>query len=370
MSKNEDPNRLSDKTRRNAFIKMTIMLVFVVLCIAFGSIAWFTFNKQNSAGGMGVKIGAEAYQIVPVEGNASIFQEYYDYMNHRDQNALVWNMTDEANMENYTGDAGISPGSYGMISFYVHPRDESINLDLSFSIVGYEYHEADVTAAATEDAAETEAATDAGGAAEEPTEATTQPKMKTMTEVDDDLQKYLAGHIFLFQNREPVYDKPEETEGRKIVSYKYSDPILSGNDLSKVIRNRAFTKANQNTAVNIYWVWPKTLSTLVDATANANVIIVPFSSGTDKAAIVTNIANYPSYYFYQYTETLSGNAEEVEGILSSGYDTYGDLYDRVDNEIGMKVSYITLKLTSREASQATAATASETTETTTAAATE
>lgn len=351
--------------RRAALLKLGAMLVFAVIVIVIGSIAWFTMNKDVSNTGMGVKIGSDAYQIVPVDGIDSIYQDYYKYIENYSSDALVWKMNDESNMENFTGDVGISPGSFGTISFYVQPRDESINLDLTFSIVGYEYKEQVVTTAAAEGGEESE--TTSG---EEATETTTQETVRTMSTVDDDLQNYLAGHILLFQNRTDTYDLPEGDPDRKIISSVYSDPILSGADLSKVISNRTFTRANQNTPVNIYWVWPKTLSTLVDATANANVTIEPFSNGTDRTAIINNIAAYPAYYFYNSNDsattlaTLHQSATPAK-LMSDEYDTYGDLYDRVDNEVGLKVSYITFKMTSSEAAATTATTTSSSTTTTT-----
>ena len=342
--------------RRNALAKMLVILIFLFLIIVFGSIAWFTMNQDVSGSGMGVSVGSDAYQIFPVDGNESIFQDYYNYIENRNADALIWKMNDESNMENYSGGVGISPGSHGTISFYVQPRDESINLDLSFSIVGYEYHEEDVTTAAAQGGEESETTAAAAENPGEPEETTTLPKTKTMTAVTPELQQYLAGHIFLFQTRTDTYD------GQRLVSSVYSDPILSGADLSKVIRNRTFTKANQNTPVNIYWVWPKTLSTLVDATANANVSITPFSNGTDYTTIVNHIISNPTYYFYQYN---GAETTLTENLMSDEYDTYGDYYDRVDNEIGLKVSYITLKMISNEVASSTATTTSASTTTTT-----
>lgn len=351
------------KRRKAAIIKMLAMLIFCIVVLIFGSIAWFTMNKDVSNTGMGVKIGSDAYQIVPVDGIDSIYQDYYKYIENYSSDALVWKMNDESNMENFTGDVGISPGSFGTISFYVQPRDESINLDLTFSIVGYEYKEQVVTTAAAEGGEESETTTTTSG--EEPAETTTQPTIKTMTEVSPELQRYLAGHILLFQNRTDTYDLPEGNPDRKIISSVYSDPILSGADLSKVIHNRTFNRYSEYTsdkAVNIYWVWPKTLSTLVDATENANVSITPFSSGTNYTAIVNHIIANPTYYFYDYTDTETTLTAK---LMSDEYDTYGDLYDRVDNEVGLKVSYITLKMTSSEAAATTATTASSSTTTTT-----
>lgn len=351
-SDSQEKNQKVVAARKN-LVRVGSLAVLAFVVWLFATIAWFTSNKDVGGSGMGVKVGADAYQIVPVDGNDSIFQEYYNYMENSSIDALVWKMTAENNMDNYDSDndTGISPGAYGKISFYVKPRDESIDLDLSFSIDGYKY---------TEQSADAEE----GGAEITTSEAetTTQEKVKTMTPVSDELKGYLAGHIFLFLNREDTYDKPEGVEGRKIVSSIYSNPILSQSDLSKVIRSRNFTRENQDTAVDIYWVWPKTLSTLVDATENANVTITPFSESIHRKAIEDNIIAYPNYYFYQYSDietTLTAD------ILSDEYDKYGDLYDRVDNEIGLNVSYITLKMTSSVSSQTTAVVTSEQQTTTT-----
>jgi len=247
-------------------------------------------------------------------------------MSDNQNTSMVWKMTAENNMGNYTGEEGISPGSYGTISFYVKPRDASIDLDLSFEIVGYKYLKTTETV-------------EGGGT------TTT----KSMTQVSNELQGYLAGHIFLFETRTPVYDDPDSVN-RKIISYIYSNPILSTTDLKKEISNRTYYKANENTPVNIYWVWPKTLSTLVDARANSYISISPFCENADYTAVVANITTYPARYLYQYSNS---GTTLTETLISSQYETYGDLYDRADNEIGLNVSYITLKMTSSETVQTT-----------------
>ena len=311
---------------RAKFIKLMSMLVLATAILIFASIAWFTMNTATGTNGMGVSTASDPYQIVPLDGNTSIFQNYYDYMSGNQDGSMVWKMTADNNMENYTGDTGISPGSYGVVSFYVKPRDASINLDLSFEIVGYKYTET------------TQAAEEEG---EDPVVT------RTMTPVSAELQGYLAGHIFLFETRTPVYDDPT-SENKKIISYIYSDPILSTTEVAKVISNRTFNKTGENTPVDIYWVWPKTLSTLVDATENTYVTIEPFCKNGAYTAVVNNVTSYPTRFLYQYSDT---ETTLTAALISSQYETYGDLYDRADNEIGLNVSYITLKMTSKETIQ-------------------
>lgn len=341
-NKNINTAALSEEERRKmkraALIKMLIIGIFLGVVIIWGSIAWFSSNDTTTAGGMGVSVGTDSYQIFPITGNASIYEQYrLDEIKSND--ALVWNMSENSNMINYNSatDEGIGPGSYGKIEFLVNPRDTSINLDLTFQIIGYTY---------------TEESTD---------ENTNEVTPESMTPVSPTMQGYLTGHIFLFQSATPVY----YTGTKKIKSYIYSDPILSGNSLQKSILNRTFTKTDEdndgelddNIPVVIYWVWPKTLSTLVDAAStNENVNIEPFCNWQSEASdpeydpsydnIVSDIILNPAHYFYiRDGETL--DADDVDDIVGD-YNTYGSKYDRVDNEIGRNVSFITLKMTTNE----------------------
>lgn len=316
------------RKQKKRVIKIVLLMILIALIIVFASIAWFSMNRDVGTSGMGVSVGSDSYQIVSLDGITSKYQDYYNYMPSGQDTSMVWKMTAENNMENYTGDAGISPGSFGTISFYVKPRDASVNLDLSFEIVGYKYSET------------TQAAAEEG---QDP--VTT----KSMTRVSNELQGYLAGHIFLFETRTPVYDDPD-SENKKIISYMYSDPILSTTEIAKVISNRTFNKTDENTPVNIYWVWPKTLSTLVNAKENTYVTIEPFCEGSAYTAVVNNVTSYPTRFLYQYSDT---ETTLTPALISSQYETYGDLYDRADNEIGLNVSYITLKMTTTETAQTT-----------------
>ncbi|MGN0615474.1 hypothetical protein [Ruminococcus flavefaciens] len=246
----------------------------------------------------------------------------------KSSDALAWNMTSDSNMKNYDSatDSGISPGSYGSLSFLVKPKDASINLDLTFQIVGYTY-----TAESTD-------------------EVTNEVTPESMEPIDnDDISAYLGGHIFLFQKRNIEYYKDGNNQDTdKIKKITYSDPILPQNgSYNRVISDRTFTKATEDTPVVIYWVWPKTLSTLVDAHENDNVSIEPFCSpsSTSYSSIVTDIKTNPTRYFYGYD---SNGITLTEDKLVSDYDYYGSMYDQADNEIGKGVNFITVKMTTNE----------------------
>lgn len=315
---------------KKTLIKIAIMMIFALLIAVFAGIAWFTMNKEVGTGGMSMTTATDPYMIVSVDGRNSIYTNFQELINGDSSDGfMLWQMNSEAKMDNYdeNTDAGIRPGSFGKIGFYVKPQAASINLDLTFQIVGYKYSET----------------TNSG------TGVTTQ----TMTEItDSELKGYLAGHILLFENRTETTDSGT---GKKV--YTYSDPILSNSSLNRVISNRQFLKANENTPVYIYWVWAETLSTLVDVRAsNENIKTAPLCvddtniNNDSYDIIVADVLANPGRYVYRYSQTSSAYSADyghlTAAIIAQKYETYGTQFDRADNEIGMYVDYITLKMDS------------------------
>ncbi|WP_303796459.1 hypothetical protein [Ruminococcus flavefaciens] len=323
------------KKCRSSLIKLLIMLVFSLVIWIFATIAWFAGNKDVSGSGMGVKVGSDAYQIVPLDGRDSIYTEFMELIEGSSSDGfLPWKMTSQNKMDNYDSetDVGIRPGSYGAISFYVKPSDADIYLDLTFDILGYQYEE---TQTDGEDPGDPE---------------NNEELVRSMTPVSPELQGYLTGHILLFENRDI-----ETVNEREVIVY--SDPILPDANGKRLILKRKFKKADENTPVDIYWVWARTLSRLVEARTNDNVSAEPFcvddKTKNDDAydMIIQEIATNPGRFFYQYDTAkpiYSPDAGNLSAeVIAAKYNTYGEQYDRVDNEIGMHIDYITLKMESK-----------------------
>ena len=322
MKKDRSDDLITDIDANKKKLKMTVIKFVstaVLLCVIIFvyTFSWFTMNKDDSVTGNDMKAKDIPYDIVCIESEKeNAFQAIHDKI--KTSGTVVWQMTDENNMENLGEDAaGIAPGSYGVVSFYVKPHNDSVNLDLTFDLVGYKRSSDDET-----------------------------DDTDNLTAIEGEtLNGYLNSHIMLFLNR------TEKTDSTGAVSYIYSEPILSGEDISKKVENKKFLKSDEDKIVNIYWVWPKTLSTLVDATSNEYVSTEPFCEGEDYNKICDNILKYPARYLYEYTQETDEDDNPIEldtKVIAGNYEKYGDLYDLADNQIGTNINYITLRMTTAE----------------------
>ena len=316
--------KLSKKTKRELLLRFAAVLVSGVIfeVVAFMSFAWFYNNPHINASGMQVVVSTVQFELSVLENgtNGMYYDEYHSLVH--DSNSIIWQMTAENNMynheENSSGleeEEGIHPGSYGVISFYVTPRKDSLYLDFQFEILGYSSSEDEETGEIT----------------------------MTLLDSETDPAEYLNGHILLFANRTGT-DR----------NYVYSNPILSNEDMKRVITGNHFTGSGTRTQVDIYWIWPITLSSIVDATScqKVNVTQIPFvDSSAGYSQVVNNIETYPEYYF-SFGEGTSINSSSVitEAWIARDYDVFGGLYDQADNKIGTGVRFVLLKLTVTEGS--------------------
>jgi hypothetical protein len=75
------------------------------------TLSWFTQNRQVETSGMQIAVGGPNYDILVLE-NGSDGRYYNDYHSLvRDESAIVWQMVDDNNMENF-GDASGNQGIY------------------------------------------------------------------------------------------------------------------------------------------------------------------------------------------------------------------------------------------------------------------
>lgn len=339
-----DDEKDRKKHLRGTLIKFGSLAVFAFIVWVFATAAWFSSNSDVSGSGMGVSISADKFEITMLSGSRDgIFNDIYTNNGVGDGNALVWKMTADNNLENYNepqynennvltsaGDLGLHPGTEGVISFYVTPKVDSVNLDFDFEILGYQASYNDVNNTPdnkNDDVLVLTALSDL------PNGDGTSP------------MNLLNGHILLFEKRTTI-----SASGVTPVVYSYSDPILSDEDMHRIMHRTISGRSTQN-QVNIYWVWPNTLSTLIDARSFTGITTAPFCSGTSYNAINANFRAYPLYYLRNYNGSSTISDSDYNDIIAH-YDIYGDMYDQGDNELGMSVSYLLIKLSVTEGTAA------------------
>lgn len=291
--------------RKNALTKLAVMGVFTAAIIAFQSIAWFTMNREVDGTGMEMAAQGTNYTLEMIGDSNGL---YYDDFHSKviDSDSVIWTMSPadatgmEQNFGNYTQaeDNGIYPGCSGCISFNIIPNaDSEISLNFSFEVLGYN---------------------------SELNENSEVVMNQLNSEEDADVINYLNGHILLFEN----YDKN---------TGKYSNLIQTSEDMNRVMTKK-FQGINKQNKVDIYWIWPLTLSNLIKADESTDLIC----SESDITNIENFIVSYPQYFMRGIT--VDENSLLNADMIKNNYTLYGGKYDQADNIIGVRVRYLRLKM--------------------------
>lgn len=327
------------RMRKAAFIKMLAMVIFCICVMIFGSIAWFTSNKQNATNGMGMRVSTSLFEIKTSglkSDNANIINaESLGYLSG-DQISLDSFQTGgntfwlELRLDDEELNKGLQPGSEGTVSFTIVPNsvydDDTENhlaITYSYSMKAYALTEAKRQAIMAY-----EEIIAGGGTATAPVvNYGDLICLDTLTSDNggrNDImlasRELLNGHILFFEEHESgVYSGWNNTyAGTKNVAFGHEEEIT------------------------LHWVWPRTFSQM----AGSNSIF----DSTAKTSIVDNMASNETYYFTDLDKTnmvgLNGTALTSNAItnnenaisLSAGY-------NNADQMIGENVQYILIEFT-------------------------
>lgn len=306
------------RIRRNAYVKMAAMVVIVAALMAFGSIAWFTMSREVE--GSGVQMGAtgRSYLIKTADGNnnGAYFTRYHSRIPESD--ASVWLVDENSNLQNNEY-LGIKPGSKGKMTFYVIPLKDEVRLDFELQTTGYQ-------------------AVEHGDTVE----------MNAMSNTIGNPAFFLNGHLLLFEGKTGNYFNgliPVDAENKRTISrtFRKSDISTLGTDTDGDNKKDAF-------AVDIYWTWPETLSTIVN-TGDATIQLlcdpnaqVQEGAQNDYRQVLGFLTSHPAYFLkgYDAAATIS------DSVLAGSYSDYGSLYDRADQDISSEVHFVLLTMEVKE----------------------
>ena len=316
------------------------LILLIISVISFG---WFVTNKRSEGSMTGLRAVSGKFELASLDSSGkydelltssdgvilndisvdgSILGKISPSATGSGGSEIKWLMSSESNFGNYNGENsadGIQPGSSGKLTFYVIAKQDT-DLDLTFSLDTILY---------TNDA--------------KPITADNTDNSDCIIPSDSPEAKLVKGHILFFEN----YDK---------TSKLYSDRIY-GNKVNFVKQG---AKADTAYRVDIYWIWPDVADQLVMPQNDGcfgDKEYYKVISDSDTAALITEMAQNPEYYFADNAiadlsamlENVSKGSADV-GFNIEYYNTLNAEWNEADQTIGSMVGYIELQLTADERS--------------------
>lgn len=388
------------KMRRASVIKMAIMGVVIALVIAFGSIAWFTMNREVE--GTGTKMTANDLPFeIAAHGtngvrNLSDFQtaakeflagESYTFGSGDD--AVTYSKTgtgtDCIRLQCSTGDSEVGPGGNGICDLYVIPyHDGDLSVKISMNVIAFAYvdvYDLDKNGhkIPSKDENDDPILDELGNPVYETTsqlmrvsEINTADCKITEPEIVDLLyyQNLLQGHILFFEEEGSLTAENDDDK------FSYKKPLTN----RTLIYTEQDAEAGKPFYVPIRWMWPNTLGQLALQT-NANDLRsgIPVvkqeaaTSSNDKGKILSYLKTNQDAVFKDIDSSklstvqkaeyaaLSTDAEKtayLKAAVNSWIDsadnpTYfeilSDGYNYADYAIGSNIAYFLVELTVTEA---------------------
>ena len=327
QSEGEDESKKKLVSSSISLVRMGMLLIILVVLLIFSAIAWFSMNGKAGARGMSVKAKGKSFELITLSSDSTSNKNgafYNPYHNAIRENGTeyydIWLVDSNSNIGNYTSTGvvddtlGIEPGSSGDIKFYIRPY-EDVTINFSFQTIGYTARNTTVN--------------------EQPT--------VTMTELQSNPGNpacYLNGHVLLFEDKDSVTNYYEglipagsDKQREFVREFEFNGSYDSDTDGDGV---------NDAYVVNIYWIWPMTLDTLVYNSNSAATLICDRNAAAqpgetnDYSKVVSNICTYPQYYLSGYSPTTT----YTESLLVGRNAMYND----ADQEIGMNIDYVLLRL--------------------------
>lgn len=325
-----DPKAEDKKKKRklavHIFCAAVTLIVLIISIITFG---WFTQNNSAAMNSTDLSAASGGFELAAV-GENGIYDKYLNAADGKsisgiiDENSspispvateggneIKWMMSDTSNINNNSGSEykDIEPGSSGILSFYVIPKnDQDLNVKFTLDAVLYKGDLTEVTSSSD--------------------------NSQHIINAENSANKLFSGHILFFKN----YDVSNKT---------YSERIDN-----TFTFERADAKANTAYRVDIYWIWPNVIDQLV-LPANDNKLL---SNGFQRIisdediTFLTDFVENSDKYFYSEITDLQTRLDSIKVGSENGnfseenYNYLNEEWNKADQIIGTSVSYVELKL--------------------------
>lgn len=308
---NEQPDNSREETYREArkqIVRSAFLALAALGVIVFACYAWFVSSGTVTGTVGSVRIDGSSFELASV-GGVGVYDNLMptdctepgeDW--NLDENTpgkitgeksdILWRISPNSNLENGTGQTGISPGSEGKMQFYIIPkRDGALKLKINVILAPLDEHGEQIT-------------------------------------MDDDatLNWLLRGH-FLF-----AY------ECKKSSGYSSDNtPTLIEYDTGEFKLEFTDVKEDEPIPVTLYWTWPLLLKNIIQNDLFDNAKVGPAVQGWMKAT--------PARFFYDEGKPIS---EPDFDNFTQQFRQYNNCYNNADQYIGDNVQSLILRLTAEE----------------------
>lgn len=324
-----------------------IVIAATIVMIAV-SIAWFVSNTKVDATGVQIRAAGSEFDIaaeakpnvesatgayddllsVSKGATLSIGNKNFGYTGEG-KTSISWAITDDSNMQN-NKDLGIEPGSSGKLTFYIiSHKDGKLSVTLNLAFTGYSGEKNAISSG-------------------------------DLTEVGEDIQQLLEGHILLFAGYDAKTNSYQnwisDDAGKWNVNLgtENNNISLSRDEQGNVIWSAENAVRDTAYPVTLYWIWPEILSSYLvtdqQYTGNRPILFKTESdlpgdlyekmcrTGSNRYFLVTDQTEFSNV-------VTAGRLQQMRTDFNPAI--YGNMsvyYNMADQTLGENVRFLKLKL--------------------------
>lgn len=309
---NEQPDNSREETYREArkqIVRSAFLALAALGVIVFACYAWFVSSGTVTGTVGSVRIDGSSFELASVGGVG-----VYDHLMPTDctepgedwkldentlgkitgeKSDILWRISSDSNLENGTGQTGISPGSHGQMQFYIIPkRDGELTLKVDVELIPLNKQGEHIT-------------------------------MKD----DETLNWLLRGHfLFSYECQQANGYNPENTPTLK--AYNNKSFNLTFRDV----------KEDEPILVTLDWKWPEFMRDIIN-------------NDKDGSTVKGWMSEQPNHFFYNGKDE-NGNTIQISNPtdknFTSQFGQYNNYYNNADEYIGTHVQSLVLRLTAEE----------------------
>lgn len=379
-----DKQKEAEKSRKKSFVKLILIGLLLIIVIIIGSLGWFSMNRNVDSSGMNIMtstlpfdiatkgtrirnpmgaVSATAEYVEGTSGTLADTQNTTDTYFSDDSLLLRFSPVDDPDTEDVDESENppdISPGSYGELSLYIIPKNNSeIKANISLNIAAYAGIE-------EMDAQNNKVTTMVNGEEVVVTtivEITDQASFEAAalsvnnTDVKNEAEDYIKAadhlktHILFFSG---IGDTENATEASR---YYYTSPLTEKNLSSQITFEQTVGANNKGKAVKvpIYWMWTNTFGQIaLPDNISQNRFGYPILADSD----AVGKAKIKQYLIDNRADFFSNNGVNTSDYINSvttsvpkaqfNEDAFTNLsngYNQADYAIGIKIAYFMIEVT-------------------------